>query len=299
MAKLVAGIVGAGVFGGFHARKYVGLPDVELKSIYDPDEAACRKLADEVGAAALRHLTGVIAPSDIVVITSPAVHHGRTALMAVQAGAHVYIEKPLATDLETADKILQEAAKKNLVVAVGHQERAVFRAMGLLDIPEEPIRLEAVRMGPRSERNRDVSATLDLMVHDIDLALTLAQGAPVTVEGEGDDDAAKAEVTFDSGLVANFEVSRVAPERKRTMKIVYPLGVIEIDFLNRTFKNTTPYELNRKFAETPDGKDPLEASVSQFLDAVRGKAERPLVTGEEAAKALDVTLAVEQAIQTG
>ena len=299
MTMLVAGVIGAGVFGGIQARKFASLPDVELKGIYDADYEAAKKLASEVGAAALHHLTGVIASSDIVTIASPAIHHGRAALMAVQAGCHIYVEKPLATDLETADKILAEAAKRKLVVAVGHQERAVFQAMGLLDIPEEPIRLEAVRLGTPSERNRDVSVTLDLMVHDIDLALSLARGEALTVEADGDDDAAKAEITFDSGLVANFEVSRVATERKRTMKVVYSFGVVEIDFLTREFKNSTPYDLNADFAETPAGKDPLGTSVAAFLDAVRGKAPRPLVTGEEAAKALDVTLAVEQAIKAG
>ena len=214
MTKLVAGIIGAGVFGGFHARKLASMPDVEVKSIYDADHETAKALAREVGAAALTHMTGVIASSDIVTIASPAIHHGRAALMAVQAGCHIYVEKPLATDLETADKILAEAAKRKLVVAVGHQERAVFKAMGLFDIPEEPIRLEAVRLGTPSERNRDVSATLDLMVHDIDLALSLAKGEPVTVEAEGDDDAAKAEITFDSGLVANFEVSRIARQAR-------------------------------------------------------------------------------------
>jgi predicted dehydrogenase len=299
MAKLVAGVIGAGVFGTFHARKYASLADVELKGIFDTDHERAKTLAREVGAAALTHMTGVIASSDLVTIASPAFHHGRAALMAVQAGAHVYVEKPIATDLKTAEKILEEAAKRKLVVAVGHQERAVFQAMGLLDIPEEPIRLEAVREGPQSDRNMDVSATLDLMVHDIDLALSLARGEPVTVEADGDDDAAKAEVTFDSGFVANFEVNRKAPERRRTMKIVYPLGVVEVDFLARTFSNTTPYDLNPDFADTPAGKDPLEASVQAFLDAVRGKAPRPLVTGEEATRALDVTLAVEKAIAEG
>lgn len=299
MTKLVAGVIGAGVFGGFHARKYASLPDVELKAIFDTDFEAARKLAAEVGAAAVTHQSALVAACDIVSIASPAVHHGRMGLIAVLAGAHIYVEKPLATDLETADKILEEARRRSLVVAVGHQERAVFKAMGLLDIPEEPIRLEAVRMGTPSERNRDVSATLDLMVHDIDLALSLAKGEPVTVEGEGDDDAAKAEVTFESGLVAEFQVSRVAAERKRTMRVVYPLGVVEIDFLARTFKNTTPYDLNPDFADTPAGKDPLGYSIGAFIDAVTGKADRPLVTGEEAARALDVTLAVEQAIVSG
>lgn len=299
MSKLVVGIVGAGVFGTLHARKYAAMPEVEIKSVFDPDTAAAKTLAAEVGAAALTHMTGVIASSDIVIVASPAAQHGRAALMAVQAGAHVYVEKPLATDLETADKIVAEAARRKLVVAVGHQERAVFEAIGLMNIPEEPIRLEAVRCGTHSERNRDVSVTLDLMVHDIDLALALARGEPAVVEGEGDDDAAKAELTFASGLIANFEVSRVAGARRRSMRVVYPLGVVEIDFLERRFVNTTPYDLNPDFANTPAGQDPLGVSVAAFLDAVAGRSPRPLVTGEEAARALDVALAVEQAIAGG
>lgn len=295
MSKLAAGVIGAGVFGGFHARKYASLDDVELKAVYDPNLEAAQAVAHPLNAAAVMHLTGIIAACDVVTIASPAIHHGRTALMAVQAGCHIYVEKPLATDLETADKILAEAAVRKLVVAVGHQERAVFQAMGLLDIPQQPIRLEAVRFGTPSERNRDVSATVDLMIHDIDLALSLTRGEPVTVEADGDDDTMSAEVTFDNGFSASFKTSRVAEARERTMKVVYPAGEVEIDFLARTFKNTTPFTLNADFADTPAGKDPLGASVSAFLAAVRGDAPRPLVTGEEAAKALDVALAVEQA----
>lgn len=295
MEKLEASVIGAGVFGGFHAKKLAEIEGVELRAVYDTNYEAAKAVAHPLNAAALQHLNGAILSADAVFITTPAVHHGRQALMAVLAGRHVYVEKPIATDLETADKIIAEAAQRKLIVAVGHQERAVFQAMGLLDIPQPPIRLEAVRYGTPSERNRDVSATLDLMIHDIDLALSLTRGEAVTVEATGNDDEMSAEVTFDSGFVASFKVSRIAKERERTMKVVYPAGEVSIDFLSRKFENTTPFTLDAGFAETQAGKDPLGASVRAFLDAVAGKSPRPLVTGEEAARALDVALAVEQA----
>jgi len=188
------------------------------------------------------------------------------------------------------------------VVACGHQERVIFRAMGLLDVPEQPRLLEALRHGPPSDRSRDVSAVLDLMVHDIDLALAISRAEPVTAEGEGRQgpggvwDVARAEVTFDDGFVAIFDVSRQAPARNRTMKIVYPSGEVELDFVARTLRNTTPFALNADYADTPDGKDPLGASVAGFLAAVRGEAPRPIVDAEDAIAALDLALAVEKAL---
>jgi predicted dehydrogenase len=94
-----------------------------------------------------------------------------------------------------------------------------------------------------------------------------------------------------------FDASRKAPERRRTMRVVYPSGELEIDFLARTFRNTTGFDLNPDFAETPGARDPLGASVGAFLACVRGERDRPVVTGEEAARALDLALAIEQAVE--
>jgi len=177
-----------------------------------------------------------------------------------------------------------------------------FQAMGLLDIPEQPLLLEALRHGPPSDRSRDVSAVLDLMIHDIDLALVISASDPVTAEGHGKRsydgvwDIARAEVTFEDGFTAIFDVSREAPERKRTMRIVYPSGEVEIDFMARTYRNTTPFPLQADLAGTPAGTDPLGVSVEGFLKAVRGEAARPIVTADEAIRALDLALAVEQAL---
>jgi predicted dehydrogenase len=175
--------------------------------------------------------------------------------------------------------------------------------MGLLDVPEQPIRLEALRHGPPSDRSQDVSSVLDLMVHDLDLALTLSTADPVTAEGEGrigasgSWDMARAEVSFEGGFMALFDVSRMAEARKRTMRVVFPSGEVEIDFLAGTFRNTTPFKLNADFEDTPAAKDPLGASVEGFLAAVRGHAPRAVVTADEAIRALDLALAVEQALE--
>ncbi len=298
---LKAGVAGAGVFGGYHARKYASQPGVTLAAIFDPDPVRAQTLADELGAVACTELDGFLALVDVVTVASPADTHAATALAALTAGKSVYVEKPLASTLEEAERLTNLAAKKGLVLACGHQERIIFGAMGLLSVPETPLYLEAVRRGIWNVRNTDVSCVLDLMVHDIDLALTLARSEPIAVEAEGRIqqgphlDEVEAEVTFASGMTAKFKTSRIADARERTMRIVYPSGEVEIDFLTRAFKNSTPFALRADFTETPQGSDPLGANVAGFLAAVRGEAARPPVTGLEAAKALDLALAVELA----
>jgi predicted dehydrogenase len=300
--SLRGGVIGAGVFGGYHARQYARLPGVVLSAVLDthPDRAAA--VAMPLGGRGFADMAEFLDAVDIVTVASPATFHAEHALAALAAGKNVYIEKPIATGVADGEKVRAAAEARGLVVACGHQERVVFRAMGLLDIPEQPLRLEALRHGPPSDRSRDVSAVLDLMVHDLDLALAISAADPVTAEGEGrlsGDrvwDVARAEVSFEDGFTAIFDVSRQAPQRKRTMKVVYPSGEVQIDFVARTLRNTTPFTLNAGFADTPAGQDPLGASVEGFLKAVRGEAPRPVVTAQEAIRALDLALAIEQAL---
>ncbi|HEY3951431.1 Gfo/Idh/MocA family oxidoreductase [Phenylobacterium sp.] len=299
---LRGGVVGAGVFGGYHARQYARLPGVVLSAVLDPHPDRAAAVAVPLGGRAFHDLDAFLDAVDVVTVASPATLHAEHALAAIAAGKPVYVEKPIATSVADGERVRAAAAAKGLVVACGHQERVQSRAMGLLDIPEQPLRLEALRHGPPSDRSRDVSAILDLMVHDIDLALAISAAEPVTAEGEGrmsDDgvwDVARSEVTFDDGFSAMFDVSRQAAARKRIMKIVYPSGEVEVDFVNRMFRNTTPFALNTAYAETPAGQDPLGASVAGFLAAVRGEAPRPIVNAEEAIRALDLALAIEQGL---
>jgi predicted dehydrogenase len=297
---LRAGVVGAGVFGGHHARKYASLPGVELVGVFDPHDERADALAGPLGARAFDRLATLLAEVDVVTIASPASTHAEAAHAAILAGKHVYVEKPLADRAEDAWALVEAARTAGTVLACGHQERAVFAAMGLIDAPERPVRIEAVRRGTYTGRSMDVSCILDLMIHDIDLALILDPGALVAVEADGAAttgdlaDHARAELRFEDGMTGMFEAWRTAPARERTMRVVFPSGEVRIDFLARTFEDTTPFRLNPDFASTPEGKDPLGASVSDFVAAIRGERPRPLVTGEEAARALEAALEVDR-----
>lgn len=299
---LRGGVIGAGVFGGYHAAQYARLPGVVLSAVLDihPDRAA--RVAAPLGGRAFHDMDQFLEAVDVVTVASPATVHAEHALAALASGKPVYLEKPVAISVADAENVREAARGRGLVLACGHQERVLFQAMGLLDVPEQPLLLEAMRHGPPSERSRDVSAVLDLMVHDLDLALSLSSAEPVTAEGEGrlgasgSWDVARAEVSFEDGFTALFDVSRQAASRERTMRVVYPSGEVEIDFVARTFRNTTPFPLNADFADTPAARDPLGVSVEGFLQAVRGEAPRPVVTAEEAIRALDLALAVEQAL---
>lgn len=300
---LRGGVIGAGVFGGYHARQYSRLPGVTLTAVLDSHPERADALATPLGGHGFHEMEAFLDAVDVVTVASPASLHAEHALAALAAGKPVYIEKPIAVSLADAERVQAAAWATGLIVACGHQERVMFQAMGLLDLPEQPLLLEALRHGPPSDRSRDVSAVLDLMIHDIDLALAISRADAVTAEGEGARgsdhvwDIARADVSFDDGFTAIFDVSRQASARKRLMRLVYPSGEVEIDFLARTFRNTTPFALNAGFADTPSGADPLGASIEGFLQAVRGQAPRPVVTAGEAIRALDLALAVEQALE--
>ncbi|MBL8544214.1 MAG: Gfo/Idh/MocA family oxidoreductase [Hyphomonadaceae bacterium] len=300
MTKLKAGVIGAGAFGRIHARKYAEDSRMHFAGVFDPDDERAQQLADTHGAQAFASLDALIGAVDIITIASPPSLHAGAAKPALAAGKHVLIEKPLATDAAAGAELVRLAADRKVTLACGHQERLVFQAMGMLDAPEEPSFIESVREGPWTGRSADVSVTLDLMVHDLDLALRLIGGQPGRVSATARNehgraaDAIEARLAFD-GAEAVFTSSRIAPDRRRTMRAVYPSGEVKIDFIARTFENTTAFPLNAAFAETRIGADPLGANVAQFIDAVLGVAPRPVVTGEEALAVLELALAVDQA----
>lgn len=302
---LRCGVVGAGVFGGYHANQYAKLGGARLSAVFDPHMERAQALAAPLRAEAFTALTAFLAAVDAVSITSPATAHAPAALAALKAGKAVYVEKPLAVSMDDAEALIAAARASGKPLAVGHQERMVFKAMGLFDAPEKPLRLEAIRRGTYGPRNLDVSCVLDLMIHDIDLALALSGSNAMSVEAEAKvlhgpfADAVKAEAIFDDGLVALFEASRIAEARERRMLIVYPSGEVEIDFLTRAFRNTTPFPLDPNFTDTPIGKDPLGAALAAFVAAARGEVDHLPAAAEEGARALDLALAVEQAAMEG
>lgn len=300
---LACGVVGAGVFGGYHAQQYATLPGARLAGVFDPDPARARALAERLGVRAFDDLHGLLSVVQAVSVATPAHTHAALARAALDAGVHVYVEKPIAVTLEDAERLVEIAAKSRLTLAVGHQERRQFEAMGLFGVQERPLRLEAVRVGLPSARNRDVSCVLDLMIHDLDLAIALAGSEPLAVEAsvhareDGVIDAVDAEVAFSGGLIAQFTTSRVADARDRRMRLTYAAGVLDIDFLAKTFTNGTPFELDPGFAASKAGADPLRASLVAFIEGIGSPAAGadPLAGARQAVAALDLALAVEQA----
>ncbi len=295
---LKAAVIGAGAFGRHHAAKYAAMADkgVALFAIADPSAevraALCAKHDGVLLVADWRELLGKV---DLVSICSPAMSHYEIVKAFLNAGAHVLVEKPIATSREEAADLLSIAEETGRILTVGHQERFVFARTGLLDLDATPLEITCWRQGPWTGRGDDVSAVLDLMIHDLDLVHTLVPGpvAAVTAKGLVEygpfADEVSATVTFASGTVAHLETSRVAAERKRGLKAVYADGVVEIDFLTRAVTNTTPRPLG-----VFEMGDPLGESVTGFVAAIKGAAP-VLVTAAQAAQALDTALLIEEA----
>ncbi len=295
MSQLKAGVVGAGVFAGFHARKYAASADVVLAGVYDPDLTRARALAAELDAPACDSLQALLDVCHVVTVASPGSTHAEVAERAIAEGRHLYVEKPLARTLQAGAAVVERAGQRRLVLACGHQERVIFAAMGLLGTPEPAMRLESVRRGLPGLRSRDVSCVLDLMIHDLDLALQLGGDDILSVTASGEFDQVRAEIVFRGGLHAVLEASRIATARERTMRLEYASGAVEVDFLAPAFRNAAAFSLNPDFAATPQGRDPLGACVDGFVQAALGRTERPVVTGEEGLAALALALRVERA----
>lgn len=295
---LVAGVAGAGVFGGHHAAKYAAHDGVELAAIFDLDMERATALARRYGARAYTDFEAFLDHVDIVTVATPAPAHFATALRALERGKHVLVEKPITLRLEDADRLIAAAAEGGRILQVGHQERFVFEALGVLSRGKLPTSVRSVRANPPTGRGDDVSVAFDLLIHDIDLIRQLGCGTPVSVSASGDANALEAEITCDGGAVIVMEASRLAPKRDRRMRLVYDDGIIEIDFVQRRVMNSTPAPLSAGLDDgdkLPALADPLGFGVACFIDAVRTAAPPP-ITGEEARAALEWALLIEAAL---
>lgn len=282
MTKLKVGVAGAGVFGNYHAQKAAASARADLVGIFDVDLARAQKLADTFGTQGYSDYADFLSQCDAVVIAVPAVWHEPLTRQAIEAHCHVLVEKPLALTGLAARDLADEAAARGRILQVGHQERFVAMAMGVLAIKETPLLIESVRSGPPAPGGRagDVSVIWDLMIHDLDLAAMMLGREFTHVEATGRKvhsahiDEAEAVFDYASGGKAKLRASRAAEFRERTMRVVYPSGEIDIDFLTRRLKNTTPYEVKVDIAA--DLPDPLGAADEGFYAACLGLARSPV-----------------------
>ena len=287
-------IIGAGAFGAHHASKTARSRQARCVGVFDLDHTRAHALAEKIGAPTFEDLDEAIAAAQAVIIASPALTHANIARRALAQDRHVLVEKPLACSVDAAEDVVAMARRRQKVLQVGHQERFVFQALGLFDHHEKPLAISATREGPFSGRGLDVSAALDLMVHDIDLALRLiGEGAHCTattmVAGRGDRaDALSAKFRSETGIAIALTASRIAAAVKRTLRVDYPSGAVMVDLVSRSLVNQSAAALNSDFAARMP--DPLGAADEAFFAACLGKAPI-LVPGEEALLAL--TLAVQ------
>lgn len=294
LRALRAGVVGIGAFGRHHATKYALHSNVELVGVADPCVKARHAANETHGVPVFSDWRDLLGAVDIVSVCSPAITHAAIVRAFLNAGTHVLVEKPIATRLFEADQLIALAEATGRVLTVGHQERFVFAHTGLLDYEDPPLSVECWRMGGWTGRGVDVSVVLDLMIHDLDLVHRLVPGKISEVEATGRSlrsrflDEVSAEIGFANGTQVSLAASRASNLRRRGMRAIYSDGVIEIDFIARTVRNTTRRHLNPLVLD-----DPLGESVSAFVAAARANSQA-FVRPEEARRALATALEIEK-----
>lgn len=301
--KLKAGVAGAGVFGGYHANKYVEAADTDLVAIYDLDAGRAEEAAAARGAVGTNDFDAFLDKVDLLTIATPATTHGDLARRALEAGKPVLVEKPIALDLETADALIALAEEKGLVLQVGHQERYVADAFGLFE-RGQPRAVRSRRLNTFSGRAMDVSVVFDLMVHDLDLLALLAETDTAEIaffearaEHGEHADFVDVELQTPTGVEARLTASRLEETPCRDLALTYPDGGITLDFLARETFNSTSTPLAFGFDDTDKPRalaDPLAEGTERFIAAVKG-GEAPLVGGHAGRRALSLALIIEEA----
>ena len=237
-SPLRIGVAGVGHFGRYHALKVAASSRADLVGIFDPDANRAEAVSQEIGAPPVEWAR-LLELSDALVIAAPAdVHHALTAT-ALRAGKHVLVEKPVAATLPQADELVALASERRLVLQVGHLERFSAAFAAIEGRVGAPLYIEATRIAPFQQRGTDVSVILDLMIHDLDLVLSLvaseidsvdAVGAAVSSEHA---DIANARIRFANGAVATITASRVSLRTERRMRLFAHDAYLAVDFSKR------------------------------------------------------------------
>ncbi len=263
-------VVGAGKLGGYHANISGQSDAFDLIAVVDPFEASRNALAEKVGTKAVATVAEVIDQIDAAVVATPTSTHLEVVLELLKAGKHVLVEKPITPTVDEAARLVDAADEAGVVFQVGHVERFSPALVAAGDRLANPRFIQATRTSGYTFRSTDVGAVLDLMIHDIDLVLSLAQSEVVDVAATGTsvfgghEDMVNTRLTFANGCVADLTASRVHYELERTMKVITPTGYTALNFADGTATTVTPTAdvLNGTFdaeGQTPERKAELFA----------------------------------------
>ena len=319
MNKIRTGVVGAGKMGAIHAKVYDQLPQSDFVGVVDIDTGRAERLAEQYGCLAFTDCGDILGKVDAVTIAAPTVAHQKLARIFIENKVAVMIEKPLAANVKECRKIVELGKKNSTVVATGHSERCnpVAQAMKRLDI--EPKFIEATRIGPYPFRSTDIGVVLDVMIHDIDIILSLAaskikkiDAVGVNVIGEKED-ICNARIVFENGCIANVTASRLALKTERKVRVFSRQAYLSVDYFKKSgiiikadpnvnavnwikerqdagdFDLTTvnwPDLLHIEQLHIDD-KEPLRLEQEAFLEAVADKTQKPEVSAEEGLAAME------------
>lgn len=320
--KTRVGVVGVGHLGNHHTRIISQIGEAELVGVNDIDAEKGRRVAKEYGTESFESLDRLLKETDAISLVVPTTAHHALAKRILESGNHLLIEKPITETVEQAEELVGLAQKKGVILQVGHIERFNPALQAIEKRKVDPRFIESHRMAQFNPRGTDVAVILDLMIHDIDLILSLvksrlssieAVGVPVIAESQ---DICNARLGFENGCVANVTASRISAKPLRKMRLFEKDSYISLDFLNRsaeiyrlvdagripldedakkTVVGSIPVEEVGKtiIYERPrtDDKDMLTSEIESFLHAVRTRTQ-PRVTGEDGRMALEVALRI-------
>jgi len=298
------GVIGVGHLGQHHARVYTEILGSQLVGVVDTNESRAESIAENLGVPFYTDVDEFInkARPDAVSVVVPTVQHYEIAKKALSKGIHVLIEKPVTTTVSEAEDLLNLAAGSDLVLQVGHIERFNSAVQYISKIIRDPIFLQSRRLGPFSSRINDVGVVLDLMVHDIDVILSLVKSEIKDISAIGrclkseHEDIASAQLSFKNGSMAHIYVSRVSERRLRQLEISEPQRYVTVNYetqdvsIHRCIKeNTNLIEL----IEHPvfPKREPLKLELQHFVSCVR-EGKQPLVGIYDGKRVLEIAVAI-------
>jgi predicted dehydrogenase len=297
------GVIGVGKMGALHLEKYLALPNVEVVGFFEPSSERRKEVEAKYGVKAFSQLSDLFFEADAVTIASPTPTHFSVTKLALEAGVHVLVEKPVTERVEEGEHLVELARENALVFQVGFVERFRYLALSAEMIPA-PIRfIESERLSPSLGREAAIDVVSDLMIHDLDLALSLIPEEPNFISAIGVPvltpfyDVANVRLEFPSGSVVELNASRVSQKPLRKLRVFSLNSYSSVDFIANTadiyFRNKENGIEHRLFEST--ALDPLEKQCADFIRCIE-KKETPLVGGADGVKALRIARIIRQKI---
>lgn len=297
------GVIGVGSIGRHHARIYSEMKNAELIGVVDQDRERALELAQQYNCKAYKDHLEMIDAVDAVSIAVPTTLHHKVAMEFLKHGKDILVEKPITSTLQEADDLISEAEKRGLIIQVGHLERFNSGVVQISKMVDKPSFIESQRLSPFLGRGIDVDVTLDLMIHDIDIILSLVRSDITDIRATGASvltdniDVAHAWIEFENGCIAEAVTSRMADEKKRQLKVFQHDA-----FLNLDYQNQEVSCVRRRGAEVTsetlkvETKEPLKEQLISFIDCVINRTE-PVVSGHSGKEALRIALKVSELVR--